>query len=67
MGCPAHFMVKCHLVTYRTQHGDSEPHNYMGLFPLPDFQILSLMSNLTENAKVLMSPVPKVSALRMKP
>lgn len=62
VGCPAHFMVKCHLVTYRTQHSDSEPHNYMGLFPLPDFQILTLMSNVTENTKVLMPPVPKVSA-----
>lgn len=67
LGCPAHFMVKRHLVTSGTQHSDTESHNYTGLFPLPDFQILTPMSHITENAKVLMSPVPKISALKMKP
>lgn len=65
LGCPARFMVKCHLV--RTQHSDTESHNYMGLFPLPDSQILTPMSHRTENTKVLMYPVPRVSALKMKP
>lgn len=52
---------------YREQHSDTEPQNYMGLFPLPDFQILTPMSHRTENTKVLVSPVPEVSALKRKP
>lgn len=67
LGRPAHFMVKCYLVIQRTQHSDTESHNYPGLFPLLDFPIFTPMSHLTENTKVLMSPVPKVSALKMKP
>lgn len=66
LGCPAQFMVKCHLVIQRTQHSDTESQNYMGLFPLPDFQILTPMSHRTENRKVLMSPVPEVSVLKRK-
>lgn len=65
--CPAQLMVKCHLVIQRTQHSDTESQNYMGLFPLPDFQILTPMSHRTENTKVLMSPVPEISALKRKP
>lgn len=45
LGCPAQLMVKCHLVIQRTQHSDTESQNYMGLFPLPDFQILTPMSH----------------------
>lgn len=67
LGCPAQFMMKCNLVIQRTQHSDTESHNYTGLFPLPDFQILTPMSHITENTKVLMSPVPEVSALKRKP
>lgn len=67
LGCPAQFMVKCHLVIQRTQHSDTESQNYTGLFPLPDFQILTPMSHVTENTKILMSPVPEVSALKRKP
>lgn len=67
LGCPAQFMVKCHLVIQRTQHSDTESQNYTGLFPLPDFQILTPMSHITENTKVLMSPVPEISALKRKP
>lgn len=67
LGCPAQFMVKCHLVIERTQHSDTESQNYKGLFPLPDFHILTPMSHVTENTKVLMSPVPEISALKKKP
>lgn len=67
LGCPAHAVVKCHLVILRTQHGGTESHNYTELFRLPDFQILTPMSNIIKITKVLMSPVPKVSALKMKP
>lgn len=67
LGCPTHFMVKCHLVTLGTQHSDTKSHNYAGLFLLPDFQILTPMFHIIENAKVLISPVPKISALKMKP
>lgn len=67
LGCPAQLMVKCHLVIQRTQHSDTESQNYSGLLPLPDFQILTPMSHITENTKVLMSPVPEISALKRKP